>query len=150
MAFLPYAGILAYNRRMDNRDRPAEFITSRADAARARLGSDLIIAGGWALVNNVLPIDPANDRTPLPEQVEAQTRKVLANFDAIIKSKGLSRDQVVAVRIAVVDLPRFEERMETAYAGFFAAGRLPTRSVLGVASLPRGALIAMDFTLFLG
>ena len=135
---------------MDNRDRAAEFIISRADAVRARLGSDLVIAGGWAFVNNVLSIDPANDRTPLPEQVEAQTKKVLANFDAILKANGLSRDQVVAVRIAVVDLPRFEERMETAYAGFFTAGRLPARSVIGVAGLPRGALIAMDFTLYLG
>jgi 2-iminobutanoate/2-iminopropanoate deaminase len=135
---------------MDNQDRAAEFITSRADAARAPLGSDLVIAGGWAFVNNVLPIDPANDRTPLAEQVEAQTRKVLANFDAVVKAKGLSRDQVVAVRIALVDLPRLEERMETGYAGFFAAGRLPARSVIGVAGLPRGALIAMDFTLYLG
>lgn len=135
---------------MDNPKGTAEFITSRADAARAGLGSDLVIAGGWAFVANVLPIDPANDRTPLPEQIEAQTRKVLANFDAIIKAKGLSRDHVVAVRIAVVDLPRFEERMETGYASFFAAGRLPARSVIGVASLPRGALIAMDFTLYLG
>jgi enamine deaminase RidA (YjgF/YER057c/UK114 family) len=150
MAFLPYARILAYNRAMENRAGAPEFITSRADAARARLASDLVIAGAWAFVNNVLPIDLANDRTPLPEQVEAQTRKVLANFEAIVKAKGLSRDQVVAVRIAVADLPRFEERMETAYAGFFAAGRLPARSVIGVASLPRGALIAMDFTLFLG
>jgi enamine deaminase RidA (YjgF/YER057c/UK114 family) len=90
----------------------ADFITIRADAARAQLGSDLVIAGGWAFVSNVLPIDPANDRTPLPEQVEAQTRKVLANFDAIVKAKGLSRDQVVAVRIAVADLLRFEERMD--------------------------------------
>ena len=105
---------------------------------------------GWAFANNVLPIDPANDRTPLPEQVETQTRKVLANFDAILKAKGISRDQVVAVRIALVDLPRLEERMETGYAGFFTAGRLPARSVIGVAALPRGALIAMDFTLCLG
>jgi 2-iminobutanoate/2-iminopropanoate deaminase len=128
----------------------AEFITSRSDASRAQWGSDIVIAGGWAFVSNVLPIDPMNDRTPLPEQVETQTRKVLANFDAIVKAKGMSRDQVVSVRIAVADLPRFEERMETAYAGFFAAGRLPTRSVIGVAALPRGALIAMDFTLYLG
>lgn len=150
MAFLPYTAILPYNRDMDNQDRAAEFITNRADAARAQLGSDLVIAGGWAFVNNVLPIDLANDRTPLAEQVEAQTCKVLANFDAIVRAKGLSRDQVVAVRIALVDLPRLEVRMEMAYAGFFAAGRLPARSVIGIAGLPRGALIAMDFTLYLG
>jgi enamine deaminase RidA (YjgF/YER057c/UK114 family) len=135
---------------MDNQDRAAEFVTSRTGAARAQLGSDLVIAGGWGFVNNVLPIDPANDRVPLAEQVEAQTRKVLANFEAIAKAKGFSRDQAVAVRVALVDLPRLEDRMEAAYAGFFAAGRLPTRSVVGVVALPRGALIAMDFTLFLG
>jgi enamine deaminase RidA (YjgF/YER057c/UK114 family) len=128
----------------------ADFITLRAESARARTGSDLVIAGGWGFVSDVLPIDLANDRTPLPEQVEAQTRKVLANLDTILEAKGLRRDQVVAVRIALVDLPRFEERMETVYAGFFAAGRLPARSVVGVAALPRGALVAMDATLFLG
>ena len=127
----------------------AEFMTTRADAARAKVQSDLLIAGGWGFINNVLPIDLGNDRTPLAEQVEAQTRKVLANFETILKAKNLSRDQVVAVRISVVDLPRFEERVETAYAGFFPAGRLPARSVVGVAALPRGALIAMDFTLLL-
>ncbi|HEY1502671.1 MAG TPA: RidA family protein [Stellaceae bacterium] len=135
---------------MDNRDGAAEFINTRADAARAKLGCDLVVAGGWAFANNVLPIDLADDRTPLPEQVEAQTRKVLANFATILTAKGISRDRVVAVRIAVADLPRFAERMETAYAGFFAAGRLPACSVTGVASLPRGALVAMDFTLYLG
>ena len=127
----------------------AEFTTTGAEAARATTQSDLVRAGDWVFVNGVLPIDPANDRTPLPEQVEMQTRKVLGNLDAILKATGLSRDQVVAVRIALVDLPRLEERMETAYAGFFAAGRLPARSVVGVASLPRGALVAMDFTLYL-
>jgi 2-iminobutanoate/2-iminopropanoate deaminase len=127
----------------------AEFIVTRADAARAKTGSDLVIAGGWGFIANVLPIDLGNDRTPLPEQVEAQTRKVLANLDTILRAKNLNRDQVVAVRIALVDLPRLEERMESAYAGFFSAGRLPARSVIGVASLPRGALIAMDVTLHL-
>jgi 2-iminobutanoate/2-iminopropanoate deaminase len=127
----------------------AEFITTRADAARAATGSDLVIAGGWGFVANVLPIDLANDRVHLAEQVEAQTRKVLSNLEAILAAKGLNKDRVVAVRVAIANLPRYEERFETAYAGFFAAGRLPARSVVGVDALPRGALVAMDFTLLL-
>jgi 2-iminobutanoate/2-iminopropanoate deaminase len=126
-----------------------EFVTSRVDAARAKIASDLVIAGGWGFVAGLLPIDPSNDRAPLPEQVEAQTRRLFANLDLLLTAKGLSRDQVVAVRLSLVDLPRFEERMELVYGGIFAAGRVPTRSVVGVASLPRGALIAMDVTLYL-
>ena len=124
-----------------------EFVSMSRNAARANFASDLVLAGEGGLVAGVLPIDLGNDRVHLPEQIEAQTRKVLANLEAILKASGLGKDSVVAVRVALVDLPRLEERMETAYAGFFPADRLPARSVIGVAALPRGALIAMDFTL---
>ena len=50
----------------------------------------------------------------------------------------------MSVRIHVVDLKRFHDRVNAAYAGFFGAGRLPARSVVGVSALPRGALVAMD------
>jgi len=124
----------------------AEFIALSRNAARARYASDLVIIDGWGIVTGVLPIDLGNDRVHLPEQVEAQTRKVLANLETILKTRGLGKDNVVSVRIALVDLPRLEERMEAGYRGFFAADRLPARSVIGVAGLPRGALVAMDFT----
>jgi 2-iminobutanoate/2-iminopropanoate deaminase len=125
----------------------AEFIVTKEDAARARAASDLVLVDGWGVIAGVLPIDLANDRTHLPEQVEAQTKKVLANLEAILKARGLGKEQIVSVRIALVDLPRLQERMETAYTGFFPAGRLPARSLIGVSHLPRGALVAMDFTL---
>jgi 2-iminobutanoate/2-iminopropanoate deaminase len=127
----------------------AEFVAVSRNAARAQFASDLVVFDGWAIAAGVLPVDLANDRVHLPEQVEAQTRQVLANLETILKTRGLRKEQVVSVRIALVDLPRLEERMETAYAGFFAADRLPARSLIGVSHLPRGALIAMDFTLHL-
>lgn len=121
-----------------------EFISTREDAARARLASDLVLADGWGFVAGLLPIDLDNDRTPLPEQVEAQTRKVLANLERILETAALGRENVVAVRIALVDLPRLFERMASAYAGFFAPDRLPAMSCVGAVALPRGALVAMD------
>lgn len=124
-----------------------EFIVTRKDAARARSASDLVLVDGWGLVAGVLPIDLGDDRVHLPEQVEAQTRKILANLETILGAKGLGKEHVVAVRIALVDPPRLQERMETAYAGFFADGKLPARSLIGVTHLPRGALVSMDFTL---
>jgi enamine deaminase RidA (YjgF/YER057c/UK114 family) len=121
-----------------------EFISTREDAARARLASDLVLVDGWGFVAGLLPIDLDNDRTPLPEQVEAQTRKVLANLERILETAALGRETVVAVRIALVDLPRLFERMASAYAGFFATDRLPAMSCVGAVALPRGALVAMD------
>ena len=45
-------------------------ITTRREAARAALGSDIVMAGGWGFISNLLPIDLDDDRTPLPEGVE--------------------------------------------------------------------------------
>ncbi len=123
------------------------FITTGEGSERARLQSDVVIADGWGFVSGLLPIDLGNDRVPLPEMVEAQTRKVLANLETLLREAGLGKNGVVSVRIALVDFERLYERMNSAYAGFFPSHALPARSCVGVSHLPRGALVAMDVVL---
>ena len=43
--------------------------------------------------------------------------------------------------------PRLLERLNAAYVGFFAADRLPARTVIGVDHLTRGSQVEMDFVL---
>jgi 2-iminobutanoate/2-iminopropanoate deaminase len=123
------------------------FVPPRGGSARAGLGSDVVLGDGWGFVNNLQPIDLDDDRVPLPEMIEAQTRKILANLEALLTPLGLGRDDVVKVEIAMVDIPRLYDRMNKAWREFFAPERLPARSCVGAASLPRGALIQMNFTL---
>jgi enamine deaminase RidA (YjgF/YER057c/UK114 family) len=123
------------------------FITTRAEAAHAALGSDVVMVNGWAFISNLLPIDLDNDRTPLPEGVEAQLRKIFANLDVLLAAAGLTRDNVVSVRVCLTELPRLYDRMNAAYLGQFPPGRLPARSCIGVSDLVRGAQVAMDFVL---
>ena len=123
----------------------AKHVNLQAQAARARLASDLVLAGGLGFVSGVLPVDLANDSATLAEFVEDQAQKVLANLETILQAHGMTRHNVVSVRIHLVEYRRFHERLDQAYAGFFAPGRLPARSVVGVSHLPRGALVAMDF-----
>ena len=121
-----------------------DFLSLNKDAKRARLGSDAVLVDGWAVFAGVQAIDLADDRVPFPEYVEEQTRKALANLEALLAAAGLTKEHVVWVRVSLVDLPRFYERMNGAYAGFFAPGRLPARSCVGVAALGRGALVELD------
>jgi 2-iminobutanoate/2-iminopropanoate deaminase len=123
------------------------FITARQEAARAALGSDIVTASGWTFVSNLLPIDLDNDRTPLPEGVERQVAQIFANLDTLLSKTTLSKDNVVSVGVYLTELPRLYERMNAAYTGYFAAGRLPARKVVGVANLVRGAQVMMDFVL---
>jgi len=109
-----------------------------------KLASDVVVADGWAFVSGVIPCDLASDKVALPEMVEAQTRKVLTNMEALLAAHGLQRSDVVLVRVAMREFDRLYDRMNEAYAGFFGE-RAPTRSVVGVSHLPRGALVMMDF-----
>ena len=120
-------------------------IAAHPGTARAALASEVVFVGGWGILSELLPIDLADDRVPLPEGIERQTRKIFANLEVLLQKVGLARENVVSVRVSLLEFSRLHERMNEAYAGFFSADRLPARSVVGVSHLPRGAQIAMDF-----
>jgi enamine deaminase RidA (YjgF/YER057c/UK114 family) len=122
-------------------------ITINERSARARLASDIVLVNGWGIISGLGPVDLENDRIPLPEGIEGQTKKILANLEVLLKAAGMGRENVVAVRVFLVEVPRLLARMNAAYEGFFAADRLPARSVIGVAHLTRGSQIEMEFIL---
>ena len=123
------------------------FVVAPPQAARAGYASDIVLAGGWGFISGLGPIDLDDDRVPLPEGVERQTKKIFTNLDLLLGKAGLGREHVVAVRVSLVELPRLYERMNSAYLGVFPPDRLPARSVVGVAHLTRGAQVEMDFVL---
>ena len=113
--------------------------------ARGKLAADLVVAGGLGFVSGIGPIDPANERVPIPEKVEAQIRKIFGNLDAILEKAGLARKDVAFVRIHLVDFERLIERVNKTYRECVGEGPLPARTVVGVTHLTRGALVEMDF-----
>ena len=116
----------------------------------APAGAALGLASGLAWVNGVLPVDLETPSKALAESVEEQSRQIMRNLDQLLSAQGLSRQQVVAVTVHLRQLNRFGARFEKVYAGFFEAPHMPTRSLVGVAELPREALVAMDFVVHAG
>ena len=116
----------------------------------APVGAALVLASGLAGVNGVLPVDLETPNKALAESVEEQSRQIMRNLDQLLSAQGLSRQQVVAVTVHLRQLNRFGARFEKVYAGFFEAPHMPTRSLVGVAELPREALVAMDFVVHAG
>ncbi len=108
------------------------------------IAREIVVTDGWAFVNGVIGCDLDNPRVALAESIEAQTRKLLGNLEALLARGGMSRHDVVSVRLSITQYERFFERMDKAYAGFFSADRPPARSVVGVSHLTRGALVEMD------
>lgn len=122
--------------------------TIAKNAARSRIGSDVVHVGPWTVIAGLPPIDLDDERAPLPDGIEGQTMKVLGNLEAVLKAIGRSKDDIVSVRVYLVDLPRLQERMNAIYLRYFGAERRPARTCVGVAHLTRGALVEMEFVLY--
>src|SRR5687767_1781303 len=112
---------------------------------RPKLAADVVVAGGLGFVSGIGPVDPANERVPIPEKVEAQIRRIFDNLDAILETAGVARKDVAFVRIHLVDFERLIERVNKTYLECVGEGPVPARTVVGVTHLTRGALIEMDF-----
>jgi len=106
--------------------------------------SHAVAADGWLFVTGQMPTDPADDSAPLPEGVEAQTRRVVENLKIVLASGGSALDKVVFARVYLTYFERDYAAMNTVWRSYFAEGRLPARTCIGVTGLARGALVEID------
>ena len=83
----------------------------------------------------------------LVEGIDAEVRRVFANLQAVAIAAGGELNNIVKLNIYLTDLGHFA-LVNTIMAEFFTEP-YPARAVVGVASLPRGAQIEADATLFL-
>jgi reactive intermediate/imine deaminase len=88
-----------------------------------------------------IPLDPAT-MTLVDDSVEHQIRQVFENLSAVAAAGGGSLNDVVKLNIFLTDLTHFALLNEI-MAGYFTEP-YPARAAIGVASLPRGAVVEMD------
>jgi len=74
--------------------------------------------------------------------VEAETRQVLANIEAVLADCGVTWAHVARTGIFLTDLGNFAA-VNALYEGAIGAHR-PARSTVGVAALPAGAAVEIE------
>jgi len=106
--------------------------------------SHAVVADGWVFVTGQMPTDPDDDLAPLPEGVEAQTRRVVENLKIVLAGAGSALDRVVFARVYLTQFERDYKAMNAVWRSYFAEGKLPARTCIGVTGLARGALVEID------
>ena len=99
---------------------------------------------GWLFITGQLATDPDDDSRPMPDGIEAQTRKVMDNLQRVLSGLGSDLAQVVMVRVFLTAFERDYAPFNDIYRGYFGSGRLPARTTVGVTALARGGLIEID------
>lgn len=100
---------------------------------------------GWVFLTGQMPTFPGEPDRPLPDGVEAQTRRVMDNLILVLEGLGLAIDNVVQARVYLTHFERDYQPMNAVYQSYFASGRLPARTCIGVTGLAVGALVEIDF-----
>ena len=115
--------------------------------APAALGpySQAIRAGNTVYLSGQIGLDPVSGR--LLEGLDAQVTQVFDNLAAVAAAAGASLANAVRVTIYLTDLADFA-RANDAMARY-CPQPYPARATVGVASLPRGALVEVDAILVL-
>ena len=103
--------------------------------------SQAVEANGLLFISGQLPVDPATGNLA-PAEIKAQTEAVIKNLEAILKSEGLSLENILKTTVYMADLSQFAQMNET-YAKFFAANP-PARATVEVKALPKAALVEIE------
>ena len=106
--------------------------------------SHVVEADGWLFVTGQLATDPDDDNRPLPEGIEAQTRKVFDNLSRALAGAGAGFEHVVCVRIFLTEFERDYAAVNRLYVTYFPRDRLPARTTVGVTHLARGGIVEID------
>lgn len=99
---------------------------------------------GWVFVTGQMPTDPHAPDAPLPVGIAAQTCRVMDNLKLVLGGLGLGLEHVLQARVYLTHFERDYATMNAAYRRYFAEGRLPARTCIGVSGLAVGALVEID------
>lgn len=119
------------------------------DAAPAAIGpySQAVRAGDFLFLSGQIPLDPATG-VFVPGGVQAQTEQVIRNILAVLSSQGLGLEAIVKTTVFLTNMGDFPA-VNAVYAEQFGSA-LPARSAVGVAALPKDALVEIECIAYAG
>jgi len=120
----------------------------QTEKAPAAIGtySQAVRAGDTVYLSGQIGLDPATGQ--LVDGIEAQIHRVFANLAAVAAAAGLGLDRAVRMTVYLTDLANFAKVNEI--MAQYVGQPYPSRAAVGVASLPRGALVEVDCILYAG
>lgn len=102
-------------------------------------------AGDTVYLSGQIGLDPFTMQ--MVDGIEGQIQQVFLNLKAVAAASGGDLGDIVKLNIYLTDLANFA-RVNEIMASYFSQP-YPARAAIGVAALPRGALVEMDAVMVL-
>ena len=105
--------------------------------------SHAVKAGGFLFVTGQMPTLPNDPNKIIEGDISDQTHQVMKNLKIVLSSAKSSLEQVVFVRVYLINFQDFN-KMNDVYESYFVPKKLPARTCIGVTGLAVGASIEID------
>jgi 2-iminobutanoate/2-iminopropanoate deaminase len=119
-------------------------ITTNAAPPSVGTHSQAIRTGDLVFLTGQTGRDPNTGE--LEVGLEAQTRRMLSNIDAVLNAAGCSAEDIVKVTLLMADIKDFKA-IDLIYAAWLPGLGItawPARTAMGGVSLPAGALVMLE------
>jgi len=103
--------------------------------------SQAVKCQGMIFVSGQIPLDPESMEM-VTGGIEAQIGQVFDNLSAVCTAAGGSLDDIVKLTVYLTDMGDFPQ-VNAIMEQYFTAP-YPARAAIGVAALPKGAVVEMD------
>ena len=115
----------------------------QTDAAPAAIGtySQAVRCGNTVYLSGQIPLDPKT-MTLLNGSIDDEIHQVFRNLAAVAEAAGSSLAKVAKLNVFLTDLAHFARVNEI--MAQYVRQPYPARAAVGVAGLPRGALVEID------
>jgi 2-iminobutanoate/2-iminopropanoate deaminase len=115
----------------------------KTSAAPAAIGpySQAVEVNGTLYVSGQIAIDPKTGKL-IDGDIQAQTRQIFRNIEAILKAAGYIFPEVVKSTVFLSDISNFKA-MNEVYGQIYTENH-PARSAFAVKDLPMGAMIEIE------
>jgi 2-iminobutanoate/2-iminopropanoate deaminase len=115
--------------------------TTEAPAPIGPYSQAIVAEGKLIFTSGQIPIDPGTGQV-IENDIQKQTRLVIENLKAVLKSAGSNLDRVVKTTVYLKDMNDFAA-MNVVYAEYFSSG-VPARTTVQVCRLPKDVLVEID------
>ena len=115
----------------------------RTDNAPAPIGpyNQAVQFGNLLFVSGQIALDPKTGSLAM-DNIEAETRLVMSNLEAILKEAGMNFSNVIKTTIFLMDMGQFAKVNEI-YGSYFTENA-PARETVQVAGLPKGVNVEIS------
>jgi 2-iminobutanoate/2-iminopropanoate deaminase len=112
-------------------------------SAPAAIGpySQAVISNNFIFCSGQIALSP-NTKELVENDITFQTHQVIKNLQAVLEEAGSSLEQVVKTTCYLTNMEHFQA-FNAVYAEYFGESK-PARATVGVAALPKGALVEIE------